>query len=74
MRNVPRSWGPEEYIDIVSSNWYNEVKREREATGKPFDMEDIMDLINKKSRDNARTPVQVSLLYTLFQSSDPLNK
>ncbi|BDD61417.1 hypothetical protein MPDQ_001186 [Monascus purpureus] len=58
MRNVPISWGIEEYKDIDCLNhWHGLVK------AKPFDTEAqriAKQEYQKKSRDNGRTPVQWS--------------
>jgi glycosidase len=57
-RNVPPSWGPEEYKDIESINFfkkYNELY--------PGDEEKLAfarKVLQRKARDNARTPVQWS--------------
>ncbi|KAF2261372.1 alpha-glucosidase [Lojkania enalia] len=58
MRNVPPSWEPQEYKDIESVNFwkkYNEMY--------PGDEEKLAlcrKILQKKARDNARTPVQWS--------------
>ncbi|KAF2121692.1 glycoside hydrolase superfamily [Lophiotrema nucula] len=58
MRNVPTSWGPEEYKDIESINFwkkYNEMYPDDEQK-----LQLGRQILQKKSRDNARTPVQWS--------------
>jgi glycosidase len=56
MRNVPPGWGPEEYKDIETINFikkYNEMY--------PGDKEKLAlarKIIQRKARDNSRTPVQ----------------
>ncbi|KKK18200.1 hypothetical protein AOCH_005626 [Aspergillus ochraceoroseus] len=58
MGNVPREWGMEEYKDIDCLNHW-----ERLLKAKPFDTEAqqiARQEYQKKSRDNARTPVQWS--------------
>jgi oligo-1,6-glucosidase len=60
MKNIPKSWGIEEYIDVKTVLWYEGIRKERESKGGVFDMEDIMELLRKKARDHARLPMQVS--------------
>lgn len=58
MRNVPKWWGMEEYKDIDCLNHWKGLCKER-----PFDTEAqrvAKEEYQKKSRDNARTPVQWS--------------
>ncbi|WYZ40043.1 hypothetical protein EsH8_IV_000384 [Colletotrichum jinshuiense] len=55
MTNVPRSWKIEEYKDIESLNYYNDIKKEH-GEGKFLDY--VMDSINLLGRDNARIPMQ----------------
>jgi oligo-1,6-glucosidase len=58
MRNVPKSWGKEEYKDIESVNFFKKY-----ADLYPGDQDKqalAAEIIQKKSRDNARTPVQWS--------------
>ncbi|KAH8926918.1 glycoside hydrolase family 13 protein [Atractiella rhizophila] len=54
MRNVPTSWPIEEYKDVATHIHYDAVKKEREEKGEPYDMSDVMELCQKKARDNAR--------------------
>ncbi|KAK2732196.1 maltase [Colletotrichum kahawae] len=56
MINVPRDWPIEDYKDIESQNYYNDIKREH-GEGSKF-LEYVMDSINKMGRDNARIPMQ----------------
>jgi oligo-1,6-glucosidase len=56
MVNVPDSWGPEEYKDIDSINYWNEMKRKY-----PNDKEMLskaLKALKDGGRDNARTPMQ----------------
>lgn len=58
MRNVPASWGPEEYKDIESINFWKKYNEKY-----PNDEEKLAlarKILQKKARDNARTPVQWS--------------
>ncbi|KAF2733654.1 glycoside hydrolase [Polyplosphaeria fusca] len=58
MRNVPEAWAPEEYKDIESVNFwkkYNEMYAgDKEKLGL------ARRILQRKARDNARTPVQWS--------------
>ncbi|KAL1699984.1 glycoside hydrolase family 13 protein [Schizophyllum commune] len=60
LHNFPRSWGLEEYKDIATQNFYNRVleNRRREQGREDVDMSDVLDGLQKKARDHARTPVQ----------------
>ncbi|KAL1739225.1 glycoside hydrolase family 13 protein, partial [Schizophyllum fasciatum] len=60
MHNFPRSWPLEEYKDVATQNFYNRVleNRRREQGRDDVDMSDVLDGIQKKARDHARTPVQ----------------
>ncbi|KAL1687997.1 glycoside hydrolase family 13 protein [Schizophyllum commune] len=60
LHNFPRSWGLEEYKDVATQNFYNRVldNRRREQGREDVDMSDVMDGLQKKARDHARTPVQ----------------
>ncbi|KAF8579715.1 glycoside hydrolase family 13 protein [Ramaria rubella] len=58
MANVPKHWGIEEYKDVATINFYNEALERRSKKSPNPDMGDIINGINKKARDNARTPVQ----------------
>ncbi|KAJ7197783.1 glycoside hydrolase family 13 protein [Mycena pura] len=60
LRNFPRAWDIEEYKDVATQNWYNEVLENRRAeTGRDdVDMSDIMDGLQKKARDHGRVPMQ----------------
>ncbi|OAL54508.1 alpha-glucosidase-like protein maltase [Pyrenochaeta sp. DS3sAY3a] len=55
MRNVPASWGPEEYKDIESINFYK-----KHASASPEAQSHAHTIMHRKARDNARTPVQWS--------------
>ncbi|TDL15364.1 glycoside hydrolase family 13 protein [Rickenella mellea] len=55
MANVPRSWGIEEYKDVQTQNFWDEAMKPRPQNG---DTSDLMDGIQKKARDNSRTPMQ----------------
>ncbi|KAK3944241.1 glycoside hydrolase family 13 protein [Diplogelasinospora grovesii] len=54
MINVPTSWPIEEYKDIESLNFYNQIK----ATGDKEALDYAMTSIQILGRDNARTPMQ----------------
>lgn len=59
MGNVPREWGIEEYLDVATHAWYNEeleLRRARQGVQDP-DMSDAMRGLQRKARDNARTPM-----------------
>ncbi|KAF5376935.1 hypothetical protein D9615_007297 [Tricholomella constricta] len=60
LKNFPRSWGIEEYKDVASQNYWNQVleKRKAEAGGREIDMSDVMDGFQRKARDHARVPMQ----------------
>ncbi|KAH8920613.1 glycoside hydrolase family 13 protein [Atractiella rhizophila] len=60
MRNIPKTWDIKEYRDWRAVNYFHKVKLERQAAGEQFDMSDVLNLLQKKSRDNARTPMQWS--------------
>ncbi|KAF2688107.1 glycoside hydrolase family 13 protein [Lentithecium fluviatile CBS 122367] len=56
MRNVPPSWGSEEYKDIESINFFKKYQ-----TMYPNDEEKLAyarKVMQRKARDNARTPIQ----------------
>lgn len=60
MGNVPKSWTIEDYPDIATKTYWDEVKSARskkEGTEDP-DMSDVLAGLQLKARDNARTPVQ----------------
>lgn len=56
MVNVPDTWGPEEYKDIDSINYWNEMNKKypnnKEMLEKP------LKALRNGGRDNARTPMQ----------------
>ncbi|KAM0084364.1 hypothetical protein ACKRZS_003399 [Fusarium odoratissimum] len=56
MRNVPKSWALEEYIDIESISYIKNVCAQF-AEGSP-ERKEAKNLLRLKARDNARTPMQ----------------
>ncbi|KAJ5820305.1 Glycoside hydrolase superfamily [Penicillium riverlandense] len=58
MRNVPRSWGIEEYKDIDCLNHWHGMMKQKHFDTKAQEI--ARQEYQKKSRDNARTPVQWS--------------
>ncbi|KAM0342533.1 hypothetical protein ACHAPU_009507 [Fusarium lateritium] len=54
MRNIPKSWGPEEYKDIESQVYWEQVC-ETHPEGSP-ERDEAKRLLRLKARDNARTP------------------
>jgi len=72
MKNVPKSWGIEEYKDIASINYYKRILKERLEDGKGSDMSDVMGWLQRKARDNARTPMQWdSTKHSGFTTGEP---
>ncbi|KAK2596615.1 hypothetical protein QQS21_006291 [Conoideocrella luteorostrata] len=55
MANMPKSWGVEEYIDVEGSNYYRSILKQR---GEGADMDDVLQQMRLKSRDNGRLPMQ----------------
>lgn len=55
LANVPKSWDLDKYIDIESQHAINELKR---TNAPPEKFEELKVLLNTKSRDNARVPMQ----------------
>ncbi|KAF2197398.1 alpha-glucosidase-like protein maltase [Delitschia confertaspora ATCC 74209] len=58
MRNIPSSWGPEEYKDIESINYWKKCNQMY-----PNDQEKLSHaryVMQRKARDNARIPIQWS--------------
>ncbi|KAF1838147.1 glycoside hydrolase [Decorospora gaudefroyi] len=56
MRNVPKSWGPEEYKDIESINFF---KKYRDLyPNDPSKQALAAKILQRKARDSARTPMQ----------------
>lgn len=58
MANAPLSWGPEEYKDIESQNYWKKMNQMY-----PGDEEKLREarlILQRKARDHARTPVQWS--------------
>ncbi|KDQ55402.1 glycoside hydrolase family 13 protein [Jaapia argillacea MUCL 33604] len=60
MKNVPTDWGLEEYKDVCTINfWKDMLNQRRKELGKnDVDMSDILEGIQHKARDHARTPMQ----------------
>ncbi|KAF2182401.1 glycoside hydrolase family 13 protein [Zopfia rhizophila CBS 207.26] len=56
MRNVPASWGPEEYKDIESINFWKKYNKLYPNNQEKLSL--ARKILQKKARDNARTPVQ----------------
>ncbi|KAF2173286.1 glycoside hydrolase family 13 protein [Zasmidium cellare ATCC 36951] len=56
MVNVPLSWDPAEYKDIESINYWKKMNERCKGDGKKLEHAKLT--LNKKARDNARTPVQ----------------
>ncbi|KAF9255899.1 glycoside hydrolase family 13 protein [Marasmius fiardii PR-910] len=59
LKNAPRTWGIEEYLDVATINFWNKIlARRRQESGKEdVKMDDILDGIQMKARDHARIPV-----------------
>ncbi|KZT60559.1 glycoside hydrolase family 13 protein [Calocera cornea HHB12733] len=59
MVNMPREWGLEEYKDVKTRLYWNEVLNPRETEANPNpDMSDILSDLAHKARDHARLPMQ----------------
>lgn len=58
MCNVPLSWGPEEYKDVESQNYWKKMNDLYPGDQKMLDY--AKEVMQKKARDHARTPVQWS--------------
>jgi len=58
MANVPLSWGPEEYKDVESENFWK--KWNDLYPGNEEKLQEARVMLQKKARDHARTPVQWS--------------
>ncbi|KAF5237572.1 hypothetical protein FANTH_10763 [Fusarium anthophilum] len=56
MRNIPKSWALEEYVDIESISYIKNVCAQF-PEGSP-EREEAKNLLRLKARDNARTPMQ----------------
>lgn len=57
MRNFPADWDPEvDYKDVESINFWNKTKRL--YPNDPVQLETARELLRKKARDHARTPMQ----------------
>ncbi|SNX85369.1 probable maltase [Melanopsichium pennsylvanicum] len=72
MTNVPSTWGPEEYLDVNSINYFAAVKKR--TNGDEAAMRKALEGVNKLGRDNARTPVQWSSAPNGGFSKDPNTK
>ncbi|XP_014562600.1 glycoside hydrolase family 13 protein [Bipolaris victoriae FI3] len=58
MRNIPKEWGPEEYKDIESINFF---KKYRDLyPNNPEKQALAAEIMQRKARDSARTPMQWS--------------
>ncbi|KAF5344793.1 hypothetical protein D9758_014424 [Tetrapyrgos nigripes] len=66
LKNAPRSWGIENFLDVASRNWYDKIlEQRRKSTGEANpNMDDIMEGIHMKARDHARMPMPVSVLWS----------
>ncbi|KAI9694304.1 MAG: hypothetical protein M1820_009028 [Bogoriella megaspora] len=56
IRNVPPEWGPEEYKDIESQNYWKKMNDMFPGNKEKLDF--ARELLQRKSRDHARTPMQ----------------
>ncbi|KAL2021741.1 hypothetical protein VTK56DRAFT_6684 [Thermocarpiscus australiensis] len=56
MRNVPATWGPEEFKDIESVNYWKHVTALHPPNSP--ELARARDLLRRKARDNSRTPMQ----------------
>jgi alpha-glucosidase len=56
MANIPRDWTIEDYIDVEGRNYYNSVLEAR--GGDASKMQDVLDQLRLKARDNGRLPMQ----------------
>ncbi|KAK4211064.1 glycoside hydrolase family 13 protein [Rhypophila decipiens] len=56
MRNVPHEWGPEEYKDVESVNYWETVNKLFPEN--PIRLYQARKVLRHKARDNGRTPVQ----------------
>ncbi|KAG7090475.1 hypothetical protein E1B28_009589 [Marasmius oreades] len=59
LKNAPRTWGIEEYLDVATKNFWEKIlsRRRRESGKEDVNMDDILDGIQMKARDHARIPV-----------------
>lgn len=58
MRNVPTSWDPSEYKDVEAINYWNKMNAMYPDNKTQLDF--AKTVMQRKARDNARTPVQWS--------------
>jgi glycosidase len=58
MVNVPRSWGPEEYKDVETQNYWKKMTALHPGDAALRDH--ARDVMQRKARDHARTPMQWS--------------
>ncbi|CAO3668210.1 unnamed protein product [Umbelopsis vinacea] len=56
MANIPRDWTIKDYIDVEGRNYYNSVLEAR--GGDASKMQDVLDQLRLKARDNGRLPMQ----------------
>jgi oligo-1,6-glucosidase len=56
LRNVPKEWDIDEYKDVESINFWSKVKEKYGEDAKK--MAEAREILEKKARDNARTPMQ----------------
>ena len=56
MRNMPKDWKISEYKDIESINFWR--KSNEKYGNSPHKMAEARDILQKKARDNSRTPMQ----------------
>lgn len=56
LRNIPKDWGPEEYKDFESVQYF-EYLEEKYGRGTP-EYDEAKELVRRKARDNSRTPMQ----------------
>lgn len=72
MVNVPPTWGPEEYLDVNSINYFAAVNKR--TNGDKAALAKALEAVNKLGRDNARTPVQWSSAPNGGFSKNPTTK
>ncbi|PWN88421.1 alpha amylase [Acaromyces ingoldii] len=59
MKNIPKEWPIDDYLDVATINFYNECKdRTIKGLSSPATPEQVHEWAALKARDNARTPVQ----------------
>ncbi|SPO28690.1 probable alpha-glucosidase (maltase) [Ustilago trichophora] len=69
MTNAPKSWGHEEYKDVIAVNYYRDAVTR--SGGDPQVLKKTLDDINRQGRDSARTPVHWSSAPNGGFSADP---